>query len=286
MQGAHATTPPTDTTKPPRILGGSGAQLLAAVRALIVISHELLDSLADGATQFSKFALFRRFSTLDLTLIVARVRRALLLAAALEKRLVRGGSRIGQYRPVSRPRAAARPRSPGQPAKPRRTRDWMFHFDAVTDDATLLAGLPTAQDIAERIRRQPIGRVLQDICMDLGIDAGHELWPLLYQAITYRGGNIPYMFRVHGSRLASRQQELMAAYDEDDAARRGDPEEPKAEPAETPPPPLVLRLAPPVSPPLAPPLPPLGPRRDGTPQPSWRHPPPITGTPPPLSQVA
>ncbi len=282
MQGAHAITQPTDTTKPPGILGGSGAQLLAAVRALIVISHELLDSLADGATQFSKFALFRRFSTLDLALIVARVRRALLLATALEKRLVRGGRRIGQQRPESRPCAAARPRASAQPARPRRARDWMFRFDAAADDTAVLAGLPTAQDIAERIRRQPIGRVLQDICTDLGIGSDHPLWPLLYQAITYRGGSVTYMLQVHAERSLSRVEELKAAHDEPDAAP-APREEREAEPAVAPmPPPLVPRRPPPFPLPLVP----LDVPRDVAPSPGWRHPPPITGTPPPLSQVA
>ncbi len=47
-----------------------------------------------------------------------------------------------------------------------------------------LANLPTPEQIAAKVRRQPIGAVLADICRDLGIRRSHPLWDELHCAIT------------------------------------------------------------------------------------------------------
>jgi hypothetical protein len=49
--------------------------------------------------------------------------------------------------------------------------------------------LPTAEQIAAKVRRQPIGAVLADICRDLGIPPSHPLWDELRRVINEYGGN-------------------------------------------------------------------------------------------------
>jgi hypothetical protein len=49
--------------------------------------------------------------------------------------------------------------------------------------------VPTPEQIAAKVRRQPIGAVLADICRDLGIAPSHPLWDELHLAVTEYGGN-------------------------------------------------------------------------------------------------
>ena len=53
-----------------------------------------------------------------------------------------------------------------------------------------LARLPTPEQIAAAVRRQPIGAVIADICRDLGIMPNHPLWRELQLAIIGHGGNL------------------------------------------------------------------------------------------------
>ena len=55
--------------------------------------------------------------------------------------------------------------------------------------ASCLANLPTPEQIAAKVRRQPIGAVLADICRDLGIAPSHPLWDELHLAMNEYGGN-------------------------------------------------------------------------------------------------
>ena len=49
--------------------------------------------------------------------------------------------------------------------------------------------LPTEAEIAEWVRRRPIGTVVADICRDLGILCDHPLWREIQRAIMFEGGN-------------------------------------------------------------------------------------------------
>ena len=53
-----------------------------------------------------------------------------------------------------------------------------------------LARPPTPAQIAAKIRRQPIGAVIADICRDLGIRPNHPLWRELRDAIVRYGGSL------------------------------------------------------------------------------------------------
>ena len=110
---------------------------------------------------------------------------------ALEARLHRSAARLDASRRPCAPHtravsAAAEAAEP--PAQRRRTRP------SGTDDDDALARTPTPEQIAEEIRRRPIGEVICDICRDLGIVPAHPLWQELREAIIFEGGRYTALF--------------------------------------------------------------------------------------------
>ena len=64
--------------------------------------------------------------------------------------------------------------------------------------------LPTEAEIAEWVRRRPIGAVIADICRDFGILCDHPLWREIQRAIRFEGGSCTRLVKeiIHrGSRL-------------------------------------------------------------------------------------
>ena len=144
--------------------------------ALICLAQELIHTLP----RLPRAEVLTRFGILDFKLITARLTRGLMLAEALENRVASTAQRIDNP-PLPRTR----------PAKPRTQAARRPRFSWEKDNAALLAGgLPSAEEIAEQIRRRPIGAVLADICRDLGISPHDHLFGLLSQAIIRHGGNI------------------------------------------------------------------------------------------------
>ena len=162
-------------------------RLLALVRKLIDYGQHLADTLRQRAVPNDTTALAGTFGTGDLTLILARITQGLLRAGLLAEKITRTAARLDaepQPKPEPSPRAPralpceAQPPSP-RPAQPQQPAD--------TDSC--LANLPTPEQIAAKVRRQPIGAVLADICRDLGIAPSHPLWDELHLAINEYGGN-------------------------------------------------------------------------------------------------
>jgi hypothetical protein len=175
---ADASTAPA--AKPSRVGG-----LLSLVRKLVDYGTFLADTIRRrGLGNHPRFH-GRQFGTTSIALILARIARALLRAAALEARLIRGahGLDAPPRPPRARPPAdaAAAPSAPRPRAGPR-------HID---DDA--LAHMPTPEQIAAAIRHQPIGQVIADICRDLGIIPAHPLWRELSRTITHERGRFAAM---------------------------------------------------------------------------------------------
>ena len=160
-------------TPAPTTESSRSGRLLNLVRKLINYGREIATTIRQHTTAQPIFAKVR-FGTTDLTLIFARIARGLLLAHALEARVLQcaahldAGPRRGKAR--SAPRAPAAPRA----AEP---------VDAG------LAHLPTAEQIAAEVRRRPIGAVIADICRDLGILPSHPLWPDVARAMLEYGGS-------------------------------------------------------------------------------------------------
>ena len=156
--------------------------LLALVARIIDFGQALVASLQRQNTPIPSRPLAWRHGTINLTLIIARITRGLLLAAGLQARLLRA-------RPA---RAGNRP-SPTNPALPRPR---PIRLSQAEDDAALLRAMPTADEIARRIRHQSAGTVIVDICRDLGIDTTHPLWPEIRNAIIAYGGSLARMLRL------------------------------------------------------------------------------------------
>ena len=178
-----------------------GARLLGLLRTLLVLGRTLLGTLQALGAARPPIDIARRFRCLDLSLIIARVTRGLLIAEALEARLLRRRPRLVPV--VPRPMTV---RTPAAPRRPRRS-------DA-EDDAERSGALPTAEQIAARIRRRAIGAVFVDICRDLGLNTSHPDWREIQKAIVFNGGSMVTMLRHwtrHLAGLASIEQLAEAA---------------------------------------------------------------------------
>jgi hypothetical protein len=160
------------------------ARLRTLLQTLIAFASSLVETLATNQT--ADPAIAYRFGTSNLSLITARIARALLMAMALNRRLTRIAKQLdAPQRPTTTAKTRREPRAP-KPPTPRRSE---------TDDEALLTRLPTAQEIAAQIRHRPIGRVLEDICRDLGILPSDPLWRDLQLPIIANGGNLVRLFK-------------------------------------------------------------------------------------------
>jgi hypothetical protein len=158
------------------------ARLRTLLQTLIAFASSLVETLATNQTAHPTIAY--RFGTTNLGLITARIARALLMAMALNRRLIRIARQLDTPTPRPSAKPSSQPRAPKTPA-PR----------PGADDEALLTRLPTAQEIAAQIRHRPIGRVLEDICRDLGILPSDPLWRDLQLPIIANGGNLVRLFK-------------------------------------------------------------------------------------------
>jgi hypothetical protein len=172
---ANATDPPTQPSR--------SASLLGLVRKLIDYGRELATTIRQRVLT-DPTSVRCCFGTADVALILARICRGLHRANALEARLLSNAHRLD-----AAPRGAASPRAPRAPrpaAAPStdETDARLIHLPAPDKLATRLDPV-----VAAKIRRQPIGAVIADICRDLGIMPSHPLWRELQIAIIRECGN-------------------------------------------------------------------------------------------------
>jgi hypothetical protein len=175
MSDAASTQPDTQPTR-------SGT-LLALIRRMIDYGRDLVATVRQRAAADPYFAK-ARFGTADFTVIFASLARALLLARALEARVLRNAAALDKA-PTPRPaRPAPEPRLPASPqAEP--TEPQQPH----------LAGLPTPEQIAAEVRRRPIGAVIAEIYYRLGIMPSDPLWRDAQQAMLRFGCNLARLLR-------------------------------------------------------------------------------------------
>ena len=161
--------------------------LLGLVRRIVAYGRDLVVSLQQQNSPTPSVEVARRFGTFSLALILARIARGLAIAAGLQERLERHPP-SQQKPPAAAVRSPASPRTrPAGKRPPEPTR--------AEDDAALLRGLPSAQDIARLIRGRRPGAVIVEICRDLGIDASHPLWPEIQLAIIQYDGSLARLLR-------------------------------------------------------------------------------------------
>ena len=166
-------------------------RLLCLVRRVIDYGKHLAATLRQRAVPNDTAGLVSRFGTSDLVLILARIALGLHRAFLLEAKITRAAARLDaepQPTPLQSPRAPRTRACEAQPPPPRQAEA------QPTDTASLLAALPTPDQIAAKVRHQSIGVVLADICRDLGITPSHPLWSELHLAINEYGGSYIRLF--------------------------------------------------------------------------------------------
>jgi len=180
---AEALRPDPDQAVPPRV-----GKLLGLVHTLIAYGRNLAATLRQHAAdpQLLPCVTFVAitFASSDLVLILARITRGLLRAAALEERLRQRAARGQDLEQSARIR-------PPSPRKPRAAKPAPGPHDPARDPC--LDSPPTLEQIAAEDRRRPIGAVLVDICLDLSIvpdQMDRATWNELRRHIIEYGGNL------------------------------------------------------------------------------------------------
>ncbi len=104
-----------DTTPQPQAASRVADGLVDLVRRLAAFGREVLGTLQRGNTGFPPMSVACRFGSINLALIIARLTRGLMIAQALEDRLLRRrGPRPTPPAPA-RTQAKTRPHTPRKP---------------------------------------------------------------------------------------------------------------------------------------------------------------------------
>jgi hypothetical protein len=157
-------------TSPPERIGA----LLHVVRILLAYGRHLADTVTVRAMAPSFPAIAACFGTIDLPIILTRLHRGILRAAALEHvllaRAARGrdiafarariGASTSHPAPTDPTRKAANPLARKPAPQPVRR----FRATDPTDFHT-----PSPEELQRQVRRRPLGRTLVDICLDLAV---------------------------------------------------------------------------------------------------------------------
>ena len=170
MTATETPAPNTEEPKPTR-----SGRLLALLRKFIDYAKDLAATVRERVTTDPIFAK-TSFGTADLVVIFTRISRGVLLAQALEARVLNRSAALDKGKRPRRARSAPRPKPAASPP---------------TENAAqpLLAQLPTAEQIAAEVRRRPIGAVIAEIYYNLGILPSHPLWRELQEVMLEFGGS-------------------------------------------------------------------------------------------------
>ena len=176
--------------------------LLHAVGILLTYGRHLIDTVRSRAAAPNFNAIAACFGTANLATIVAHLNRGLLRAAALERVLLARAATgrdidfVERRIYVPEPQPVSIDPQPEQavatPAALRRRAS----RPAGWNDPELF--MPTLEDLERQARRRPVGRTIQDICLDLAVVPGFchsQFWNELFDLMTYFGGSIHKLMR-------------------------------------------------------------------------------------------
>jgi hypothetical protein len=181
------------------------------LRKLIDYGQDLVRSVQQRAAAGTLLTIAVRFGTQDAGVILARIARGLLLANALEARLL--------IRPV---RLDARPASAG-PVAVRAPPESAKRIVRRAVKRPALPDVPTAEEIAAALRHRPAAAVIADICRDLGIVPAHPLWGEVMAVLSEHGGGFVKYFKNVMDRMCLWLTARAAVYAEARAAPRSQP---------------------------------------------------------------
>ncbi len=177
--------------------------LLHVVRILLAYGRHLADTVTVRATAPSFPAIAACFGTIDLSVILARLHRGILRAAALERVLL---ARAARGRDIAFARARIRSEAshptpeqanqkPADPFAPKPAPQPVRRSPG-TDPSDFHT--PTLRELGRQVRRRPLGRTLVDICLDLAVVPGFctgTFWNELFDAIHWYGGSVASLMR-------------------------------------------------------------------------------------------
>ncbi len=217
MHQTEQTTEPTQDPGPKQArqdLPGI-AFLLALVRKLLAYGQHL-DTILPAQTASPRFPTFAKgFGTLDVKLIIARIQRGILTAMMLEKFLL---AREARKRDI----VAKRPEGPAEPEdvekheielrQPRIPRDKALGRTAADIDHPNNFYIPSLKEIEAHVRRTPVGQLIAEISLDLGITVhccDGAAWQEIWWAMKYFGANMVRYGAIVDNRLDTftREQE-------------------------------------------------------------------------------
>jgi hypothetical protein len=190
----HREQAPTPHPPPQHI-----AAFLRVVRILLGYGRHLADTVSHRAAAPGFAAIAACFGTAKLPLILARLHRGILRAAALERVLLACAASGRDIRlAASRDRAANRPPVPAD-APNQQTAALITHLAAPPPASSLGPDhpanfhTPTLQQLEAQVRRRPLGRTIVDICLDLAVVPGlctGAFWNELFDLARSHGGSI------------------------------------------------------------------------------------------------
>ena len=160
------------------------APLLSLVNRLIDYGRQLAAAIQQPNPNTDIHQVAIGFGTYDVKYILARIVRGLQRAGELATRLQRLDARPEPPQPTSAAEPSPRATRAATPATPRGQKT-----------AATPGHLLSAEQIAEQVRRRPIGAVLADICRDLGILPSNPLWRELRNAVMRYKGNLASLTR-------------------------------------------------------------------------------------------
>ena len=181
--------------------------LLHAVGILLTYGRHLVDTVRQRAAAPNFGAIAACFGTANVSTILAHLNRGLLRAAALERVLLARAATGHDIDFIERsirtpePQPASSDPQPEQTAaKPAALRRRPSRPTGWNDPEFFM---PTIEDLERQARRRPVGRTIQDICLDLAVVPGfcHSLfWNELFDLMTYFGGSIHKLMRLKARR--------------------------------------------------------------------------------------
>ncbi len=171
------------------------AVLLHAVGILLTYGRHLLDTVRQRASAPNFSAIAACFGTANVSTILAHLNRGLLRAAALERVLLARAATGKDIDFIERSIRTPDPQPAQTAAKSPATRRGVARPTGWNDPELFM---PTLQDLERQARHRPVGRTIQDICLDLAVVPGfcHSLfWNELFDLMTCFGGSISKLMR-------------------------------------------------------------------------------------------
>jgi hypothetical protein len=196
------------------------SQILHILRILLGYGRHLAATLEHRAVARGFSVIAQCFGTAKVSVILAHLYRGIMRAVSLERMLLARAAR-GRDLTIQAPRTNAPRKAPPTPepgtepqaaSEPPAQTATPPHVRPASPDAPLdLAHLPTMAQLEAEIRRRPVGRVIADICQDLGIAprlCAGGFWNSIFDALRWYRGNLARLSGEMRRREARFEQEL------------------------------------------------------------------------------